>query len=140
MNWYKHAQTANLLFELNQLKPQMAQAAQEVYDQWDDDYVEFMGQGGICDEIAREIGDVIASSIYDVDIAEGGQEGDDHAWIIAYNNSEMYGVDIPHSLYEVGSGYSWQKIDGVIFSPNNIEIWPINDINREELIHHGEMI
>ena len=67
-----------------------------------------------------------------VNVTEGGQPGDDHMWLIAHRDNEVYGVDIPHSLYEAGGGYMWSKIPDVVFSPEHIDIWKM-DINAEEL-------
>jgi hypothetical protein len=111
------------------LRPQMAQAAQVVYDAWnqsgeDGDWE--VGFGGICDQIAREMGDIIAQHIPDIELMDGGQDGDDHANLIVYNNQEAYLVDISPSVYETGGGMSWQKIDGVQIRPDDVEIYPLN--------------
>lgn len=110
---------------LEALRPQMAAAAQKVYDEWqpgeDDDF----GGGGICDEVAVEIGGVIVGAIEDVEIADGGQDGDDHAWVIVGKDGEAYGVDIPPNVYETGSGYNWTKIPDVTIEPEDIDIFPL---------------
>lgn len=99
----------------------MAQAAQEIYDSWDQNDPDD-GGGGICDEIANQISDIIVSTIPDVQIMEGGQDGDDHAFVIAYNDTEAYTVDIPPDVYETGGGYCWQKIPDVQFQPDDVSI------------------
>lgn len=115
----------------------IAARAQKVYDEWtqneegiDTEY----GGGGPCDAIAEQIQDLLES--LGVNTMSGGQEGDDHAWIIAYNykTGEACGVDIPHSVYETGGGYSWKKIPNVVFTPNDVEIWPVDikDIEYED--------
>jgi hypothetical protein len=106
---------------INQLRPQIAQAAQVVYDSWDE---EELGGGGICDQIANEIGSVISDAGFGV--VDGGHDGDDHAWIIAYNHKESFVVDIPHHIYETGGGYSWQKIPGIQFTPDHVVVEPID--------------
>jgi hypothetical protein len=63
---------------------------------------------------------------------EGGQEGDDHSWVVAYTKDEAYGIDIPYSIYEIGGGYSWKKIEGVTFEASDVEIFPI-DLERDAL-------
>lgn len=114
-----------LYVKLMTLRPQMAFAAQKVYNSWEQDEhgmdVDY-GGGGICDEVAHAISGVIAQNV-DAAIADGGQDGDDHAYIVVYNNQEAYGVDIPCHIYERGGGFSWQKLQGVHFSPNDIAIW-----------------
>ena len=115
----------NLLSQLLQLRPQMAYAAQKIYDLWEpnDEYDEFNG-GGCCDAIASAINDIL--TVNDINTTEGGHEGDDHSYIIAYNETESYIVDVPYNLYEYGGGYSWNKIENVKFNPNDISIAKID--------------
>jgi len=107
------------------LRPQLAAAAQSVYDEWeqDADGLDFeLGSGGICDRISEAMASVIVGSIPDVQIADGGAEGDDHAWLIVHDGRQGYHVDIPAHIYEHGGGYSWTKRPDVKFSPNDVEI------------------
>ncbi len=111
----------------------MAQAAQEVYDSWDQDEDGFdpdPGHGGICDEISCALAGVITNGVEDIEVHEGSQEGDDHSFLIVMNSEEAYSVDIPPRVYETGGGYSWKKINDVSFSPEDIVIneVPINDV------------
>jgi len=115
--------TLNL--SLEQLRAQMAQAAQAVYDEWEQDEEgmdEEFGSGGICDQISSALASVIVTALEGVEIAEGGHDGDDHAWLIAYNHNEAYAVDIPHQMYEAGGGYSWTKVPDVQFTPEDVTI------------------
>jgi len=65
-----------------------------------------------------------------VEVHEGGQDGDDHSWLIVMNNAEAYSVDIPPRVYETGGGYSWKKIPDVVFKSDDIVIdnIPIGDV------------
>jgi hypothetical protein len=132
MNWYRRAQAPNLYNQLLSLRPQMAQAAQEVYDGWQGEEDATFGYGGICDEIANAMAGVIVGTLSDVNTTDGGQEGDDHAWVVAYNSVEAYGVDIPPKLYERGSGYQWTKVPDITFLPQHVEIFKL-DIPVENL-------
>lgn len=126
---------SDLYRKLRALRPEMAEAAQAVYDDWQQDtdgYDEELGTGGACDAISRAISDVIASSIDDVDIAEGGQEGSDHSFVIAYDSDSAYAVDIAPSVYESGAGYSWTKRQGVEFQPGDVYINEV-DIDMADL-------
>ena len=120
------APAMSLQKQLESLRPQMVQVAQKVYDENVAANVENPEEEhGICDEIAQEISGVIASHLGDLEIWEGGQEGDDHAWVIAFNSREAFGIDIPPGVYESGGGYSWKLHEGVVFEPNDVEIWPM---------------
>jgi hypothetical protein len=118
---------SQLLQQLMALRPQMAQAAQQIYNSWtvDDDGLDGdVGEGGICDEITNALGNVV--SALDVEMLEGGQDGDDHSWLIVHNGREAYGIDIPCQVYERGGGYSWQKIPNVTITPQHVQIFPLN--------------
>lgn len=121
--------TAGLLEKLERLRPKMAAAAQVVYDDWNQDedgFDEDVGGGGICDQIAGAIGVVVLSKIRGVDITEGGQDGDDHAFAVVLSASEAVAIDIPPSRYESGGGYSWRKKSGVVFRPTDIVLEPLS--------------
>lgn len=133
---------AGLLDMLEGVRSQLAAAAQHVYDAWqpndeegDDEY----GFGGICDAVARAMSEVL--SALPVSLIDGGQDGDDHAWIIAYTESEAMGIDIPSSVYETGGGYSWTKIPDVTIQPDDVVFFPIkrSDIDvDDEFSRHGQ--
>ncbi len=110
------------------LRSSIALEAQKVYNSWeqdDDGYDYDFGSGGICDQISSAIQFVIYNTLENVECIDGGQDGDDHAYTIVHNNKEAYEVDIPHSLYESGGGYSWKKIEGVVFSQEDVIIHPV---------------
>ena len=131
---HKHISFHPLLLKL---RPLMVQEAQKIYDDWEQDEEgmdDAIGSGGICDQIAEAIMGIISMNISGVEVTLGGQDGDEHAWSIAYNHhKEMYGIDIPHQKYETGGGMSWKKIPGVKFELEDIEIWKIDDIDISEL-------
>lgn len=118
----------SLRISLQENRENFARLAQGVYDDWqsdDEDDIE-LGFGGICDLIASEIGSAVAEMGYDV--VDGGQDGDDHAWIVAVDRRrrEAFGVDIPSSLYERGGGYKWKRVPNVKFSGDDVTIFPVN--------------
>jgi hypothetical protein len=115
-----------LLDKLQKLRPHIAKAAQIVYDDWEQE-VDGLGvdHNGICDEIANQaIGGILAQM--EIDYTEGGHDGDDHAYLVAYDENSSYMVDIPYVLYERGGGYQWEKIPGVEFEPEDVEIVPVD--------------
>jgi hypothetical protein len=131
----KRDQIGQLEAQLRSLKPRFATAAQKVYEEWqqnEEGVDEMLGAGGICSEIANAIAEVIATNVLEANITEGGQEGDDHAWLVVYDETEAYGVDISPSLYETGAGYNWKKIPDVRFEASDVEIFPM-EIDRESL-------
>ncbi len=113
----------DLKTRLDRLRSSLAKAAQSVYDEWDQDDngadIEF-GIGGICDAISDKMGDVLSN--FDINYTEGGHDGDDHSWLIAYDDYNAYIVDIEPSVYEIGGGMKWIKIPDVAFSEGSISI------------------
>lgn len=105
--------------KLLKLQPRFAMAAQRIYNEWTPEEDDFAG-GGICDEIADAISSICADN--GIDTTYGGHDGDDHAYIIAYDDQETYVVDIPHHIYEYGGGYSWTKRNGVQFDAADVVI------------------
>jgi hypothetical protein len=124
------AHERSLLEHLRAIRPGMAKAAQAVYESWEQNEEgvdEELGTGGICDQIAEALAGVIYGSIKDVAVDSGGQEGDDHAWlvVVASGSREAYGVDIPCRIYETGGGYSWKKRPEVVFQPEDVQIFKV---------------
>lgn len=106
----------DLMRKVRSLKPQMAAAAQRVYNRWHpDDY----GGGGICDDVASAMSGVIAMRVAGVEVDVGGWAGD-HAFVQVWNDEEALNVDIPPGVYETGGGYSWEKIEGVRISSRDV--------------------
>lgn len=108
---------------IEDLKDRIVEAAQWVVDSWEQDeegYDEEFGAGGACDAIANEISDILTEA--GLTVVEGGQEGDDHAFVVAHNGDTAYIVDIPPSVYETGGGYSWTKREGVTIEPEDIVV------------------
>lgn len=111
--------------ELERLRPNLAAAAQRIVDEWEQDEEGLdpdLGSGGVCDRISDALGDVIFGEVDGVNVTEGGWEGDDHAWIIVYDDSDAFAVDIPPGVYETGGGYSWKKIEGAQIGPEDVVI------------------
>ena len=119
------ASTQPLIQRLMAIRPSIAHAAQKVYDQWEQDedgMDEEFGGGGICDSVASSISEVVTNHLHDVDIVDGGQDGDDHAFIVVLTPTEAVEVDIPPGVYETGGGYNWRKREGVTFSPSHVSL------------------
>lgn len=127
----------------------MAQAAQQVYDQWDQsgpDGDPELGFGGICQDIAEAISDVVRTAGHNTGTMSA-QCGEQHVWAIAYSEYqdpelgtqyEGYHIDIPYSVYETGGGYNWTKKKGVKFDPNYITIDPMPHEDVAGYLEYGE--
>lgn len=112
---------------IESLRPRLAEAAQEVIDSWEQDEDgcdEEFGSGGICDSVAQAMSSVLAK-IDGVDLSDGGQDGDDHAFVIVYGDKDAYAVDIPPGIYETGGGYSWRKIEGAVVRPSDVSVYEV---------------
>lgn len=149
MNWYKRAAAYRSPFynALLNLRPQLAAAAQAVYDSWEQDadgMDEELGSGGICQDIAAAIADVVSNSGFNAGTMES-QCGEQHVWAIAYNEVETeegteyegYHVDIPFSVYETGGGYNWKKIPHVQIDANHISIYPMPSNDVQDYLQYG---
>ena len=123
-SWYDRSHTA-LQVKLEKMRPAFAVAAQKVYDEWEQDDEGMdptLGPGGICQDIAESIGDILTYAGIDCTIMEA-QTGDQHVWVLAYDDEGGVHVDISPSVYESGGGYSWSKLPDVEFDGGDIDIW-----------------
>lgn len=109
---------------LKSLAPQFAIAAQKVYDKWEQDEEgvdETLGTGGICQDIAAGICDVMSRN--GIDCSTVSQSiGEQHVYSICQIQEGVYEVDIPPYSYENGGGYTWTKIPNVKFDETYITI------------------
>lgn len=140
MNWYKKAQQS-LYDALMALRSQMAAAAQQVYNEWTQDAEgvdEILGSGGICQDIADRIGDVVIQYAGLYPRTMEAQCGEQHVWILVYNEEEGYHVDIAPSVYETGGGYTWKKIPDVVFDADHVEIYPADQDTIQWAHEDGE--
>jgi hypothetical protein len=115
------------------LRPRLAEAAQKVVDSWEQDedgMDDTFGGGGVCDAVANSLSEIL-SDIPGVELTDGGQDGDDHAFVIAYDDKDAYAVDIPPGVYETGGGYSWTKIDGAAVRPEDVTV---HEVKRSDVV------
>ena len=151
--WYKLAIENNLEHQLKDLKPLLAAKAQEIYDEWDEADIDTYAGGGICHYIADgfvgilnekfpELVSFTISDSYEVhvyaaiaDITEDELENEDSELDGAY----VYNVDIHHSVYETGGGYSWTKKPNIEFDPQDVSIYKYwVDLDNIKTMWNGE--
>jgi len=117
------------------LRPDMVQVAQAVYDAWEQDDkgmdVE-LGSGGICQDIADGISEILNSNR--IDAASVDQLiGETHVYVVAKCKEGVFRVDIDPNFYESGNVNKWTKTLNVTFVPNMVYIGKIdNDPNKFE--------
>ena len=126
--WLRLEAVTEIQQSLMKLRPQMAAAAQQVYDEWQQGEDDDLNGGGICHLIAEAITDVVINSF--PGNFEGGTVnaacGEQHVWVMMAVGEEGFEIDVPYHIYETGGGYTWQKIPNVKFVPNDIVISPAN--------------
>ena len=106
------------------LRPNMAHAAQVVYDKWDEEDIDTYAGGGICHYIADAICDVLYHK--NIECSPVSSCHEQHVYVIARFLEGVYSIDIHHSNYETGGGFSWKKIHDVEFSPRDIDFYKIS--------------
>lgn len=105
---------------LKHLRGQLAEAAQVVYDEWDEEDEDLAG-GGVCDLIADEMVRVLDE--HDIDaVTFQASVGENHIFTVAATDDGVFSIDIPPHVYEVGAGYQWTKIPGVVFDEDDVVI------------------
>lgn len=122
--------------DIKHLIPQLVKAAQAAYDEWNQDETEGdpdLGFGGICQNIAEAISDVLNSHGVDATTVDSGGMGEQHVWAVANVSEGVFGVDIDYHRYEVGGGYTWKKRLGVTFDDGDIDIY-LMDVNWDDII------
>jgi hypothetical protein len=127
---------SRLVQSINALRVQLVQAAQGVYNEWEQDeegYDEMYGGGGICDDVAEAMVNVVHSNT-NFGAFHLYNESDCHTSIYIYDSTtkECYNVDISPYHYENGTAYTWKKIPDVQFIPNMVTI---NWVDYEDYVN-----
>ncbi len=124
----------DIIHDIERIARDLARAAQDVYDHWDqvDGYSDAYGTGGICDDIASEMAQVITRKLR-VDAYPQYNEYDTHTSVFVQVDQPqiLIKVDIHPSHYEVGYGYTWQKIPDVRFDSGMVSVEDFSDFYEE---------
>jgi len=122
------------------LKSRLALSAQKVYDEWEQDengYCDMLGEGGICQDIADAMADVLSNN--GIECTTVSQvSGEQHVYVVARTEDGVYNVDIPPYLYETGGGYCWKKIPDVEFDERYLVINRLSSDPDEYYDYIGE--
>lgn len=114
------------LLHAQNLAPSLVAAAQEEYDCWDESDVDTYGGGGICHLIAERLAQVLSGA--GIEAASVDSCHEQHTYVACQLAEGVVILDIPHRLYEIGAGYGWTKIAGVVFDPGCL-VWDCIDPN-----------
>lgn len=116
--------------QLHSLAPDLAAAAQGVYEGWDqkDGWDDEFGNGGICQEVAAALVGVLNDNGFEHSLSVSAAVGENHVFVVALLPEHgVYEIDIPPSTYEIGGGYVWKKRDGVLMTEGDVVIGRIAD-------------
>jgi hypothetical protein len=107
-----------LLSFIDSIKPQLALAAEKVYNDWDQDeegVSEEYGSGGICDKVADSLASTFDSlkpeTLKGWDSFTMYKENECHTdmYVVNHEIKKIYEVGLPPHAYESGGGYTWKK-------------------------------
>lgn len=104
--------------------PELAAAAQSIYDAWDqiDGLDEELGSGGICQDVASALAGVLSENGVEDAIHFHQSVGENHVFLVARLEDGVFSIDIPPSVYEIGGGFVWKKREGIVFGCDDIVI------------------
>lgn len=115
---------------LDDLRPKLAEAAMSVYSEWDqiDGFDEELGSGGICQDIASAMTTALAEHGFEHSMSVHAAVGENHVFVVALIPGDgVYEIDIPPSVYEIGSGYTWKKREGIVIGADDVVIGRISE-------------
>ena len=136
--WYKLAHKQDFLSNLESLTSEFVEAAQKIYDDWDEDPDVYFG-GGICHLIADAFVEIVYKHYPHYTASTFTRDDIQHVETIVYNidsdslnddddvdvktDIETVMIDLSPYIYENGGGFSWTKIPDVEFDNNDITFY-----------------
>jgi hypothetical protein len=135
--WYKFAQKSDFLTKLQALTSEFVEAAQRIYDDWDENPDVYAG-GGICHLIADAFVEIIYKHYPNYTASTFTRDDIQHVETIVYNmdsdslydedlddetDIETVMIDLSPYIYEQGGGFSWTKIPEVEFDNTDITFY-----------------
>lgn len=111
----------------------LAIAAQKELDAWEQDengVDPVLGEGGICENIAYAMSDVLDEAGLKYGILVDGY--DEHSDITLVASDGVWRLDIPWQIYEIHHGYCrWEKIKNAKITQNDIVLEKLSDNPQE---------
>lgn len=125
---YEEQDYSNLpsIDDVKRMLPQIAAIAQKEYDSWDEEDRDTYAGGGICHLIADGIVSFFWDQKPEIPASTVSSSHEQHVYAVIQVQEGVYSVDIHHSTYETGGGFSWKKIPNVEFEPNDITLYKIS--------------
>jgi len=134
--WYKLAHKQDFLSNLESLTSEFVEAAQKIYDDWDEHPDVYFG-GGICHLIADAFVEIVYKHYPHYTASTFTRDDIQHVETIVFNidsdslnddvdvetDIETVMIDLSPYIYENGGGFSWTKIPDVEFQNNDITFY-----------------
>ena len=140
------ASTNSFENSLERLTSEFVDAAQQIYDDWDENPDVYAG-GGICHLIADSFVEIINKNYPSYTATTFTRDDIQHVETIVYNIEpdilydeddenndlvELVIIDLSPFIYERGGGFTWTKIPDVEFSNNDITFYKTT-VNRQNI-------
>jgi hypothetical protein len=107
------------------LAPALAEAAQAVYDAWEQDEHGLdpeLDAGGICHLVAEAFVPILAEAGVEGIATVQAACGENHVFAVALLESGVHVIDISPYVYEHGAAYTWTKRPGVRIRPEDVAV------------------
>ena len=118
---------------LKAFAPEIARAVQRVVDDWEQDeegLSEEYGAGGICDDVAEAILDVVQGSGLAEEVVTYHWSDDNHTAVVARMSDGVYEVDVPLDVYETGSWYRYKKRPDVQVRADDVTVVRLGSLDE----------
>ena len=119
---------------------ELAGAAKSVYDDWlqdEDGFDEELGLGGICQDIASKMTEVLDQAGVQATATIHSTIGENHVFVVALLDDGVFEIDIPPHVYETGGGYVWKKKPDVVFDQSVVSMMKIAEPMDEDTFYQN---
>jgi len=101
-----------------------------IYSGWQqiDGMDDVLGAGGICQDVAAAMIQALSENGIDDALTIHSSVGENHVFVVALIPDDgVYEIDIPPSVYEIGSGYVWTKRENIVIGADDVFIQKIDE-------------